>query len=282
MKFGMLGLGCALLCAQVQAGRFMTGEPTMMPPQPEVLKHAGFEQKLNGQVPLDLTFRDESGAAVKLSDLVQDKPVILNLVYFECPMLCTEVLNGLLGAVKTVKFDIGKEFDILTVSFDARETPELAANKKKQYLESYGRAGAEKGWHFLTGDEASIKALTDAVGFKFQYDEKSEQFAHASGIMVLTPDGRISHYFFGVFYSPPEIRLSLVEASQGKIGSPVDQIMLYCFHYDPATGKYTAVIMNMIRVAAVATLLALVLFMTGFLWRGKPSAVKPAEAMGNP
>lgn len=286
MKRRNIQLGLAALAivatgflSPARAGRFMTGEPTMMPPTPEVLKHAGFDQKLNAQVPLDLVFRDETGAPVKLGDLIHDKPVILNLVYFECPMLCTEVLNGLLAAVKNIKFDVGDEYEILTISFDPGETAALAAAKKSHYLSAYGRKGAEKGWRFLTGEQASIKALTDAVGFKYEYDAKSDQFAHASGIMVLTPQGRVSHYFFGVFYSPADIRLGLVEASAGKIGTPVDQIVLFCFHYDPVAGKYTAVIMNVIRAVALAVVAALALFVTG-LWRFRSRPPKPAAGNG--
>jgi protein SCO1/2 len=270
----------ALAVAPARAGRFMTGTPEMMPPTPEVLKRAGFDQKLNAQVPLDLTFRDEAGAPVKLSELIHDKPVILNLVYLRCPMLCTEVLNGLLGAIKNVKFNVGDEYEVLTVSFDSRETPELAAAKKKHYLAQYGRAGAEKGWRFLTGEEAPIKALADAVGFRYVYDEKTDQFAHASGLVMLTPEGKVSHYFFGVFFSPAELRMAMVEASQHKIGSPVDAIMLFCFHYDPVAGKYTAAIMNMIRAGGVLTLAALGLFVAG-IWRGRSKALRPEPAAGS-
>lgn len=272
----ILLLAVLAVCAETaRAGRFMTGEPTMMPPTPEALKKSGFEQRLDAQVPLDLVFRDERGEPIRLGDLIHDKPVLLNLVYFECPMLCTEVLNGVLSAVKQLKFDAGKEYLILTISFDHDEGPELAAAKKAHYLAEYGRPGAEAGWRFLTGDEASIQALTEAVGFKFAYDEKTDQFAHASGIMVLTPGGRMSHYFFGVYYSAPDLRLSLVEASSGKIGSPVDQIMLFCFHYDPTTGKYTAAIMNIIRAVALAVLAALALFVTG-VWRVRARGLRPA------
>jgi protein SCO1/2 len=264
-----------------EAGRFMTGEPTMMPPQPEVLKRAGFDQKLNAQVPLDLIFRDETGAEVRLGDLVNDKPVILNLVYFECPMLCTEVLNGLIAAVKEVKFNVGDEYEIITVSFDPTETPDLAAAKKKNCIEEYGRAGADKGWHFLTGDAPAITALTESVGFKYQYDEKSEQYAHASGIMVLTPGGKVSHYLFGVYFSPYDLRLSLVKASEGKIGSPVDQIVLFCYHYDPVLGKYTAAVMNMIRAGGALTLAVLVLLVSGIIRVRRPREPKPAGAAGH-
>ena len=261
-----VGMFCVTLSSVAQAGRFMTGSPTMAPPQPEVLKRAGFDQKMQAQVPLDLVFRDETGAAVRLGDLIHDRPVILNLAYYSCPMLCTEVMNGVLSVAQQLKFDLGREYDILTVSFDARETAELAAKKKANYLAQYARPGGEQGWRFLTGDEASIRALTDAVGFKFQYDAESDQFAHASGIVVLTPGGQVSHYFFGVYFSAPDLRMALVEASQGKIGSPIDQILLFCYHYDPVAGRYTATVMNLIRAVGLATLIALVLFVTG-VWK---------------
>ena len=202
------------------------------------MQKVGFDQRLNEQVPLDLEFTDEAGQPVKLGDYFGDKPVILVLAYYRCPMLCTLVLNGLAQGMMDVPFDVGKEFQVVTVSFDPRETPELAAAKKKTYIERYGRPGAAAGWHFLTGSAASIKKLTRAVGFRYAYDARLDQFAHASGIMVLTPAGKISRYFYDVKYSGRDLRLGLVEASENKIGSPVDQILLYCFHYDPTEGSH--------------------------------------------
>jgi protein SCO1 len=226
---------------------------------PEVLKRADIEQRLNEQVPLDLTFRDESGREVRLAEYFKSgKPVVLSLVYYECPMLCNQILNGLVGSLEAVSFTPGEEFQIVTVSFDPRETPELAAKKKETYLRRYRRGGAEDGWHFLTGDKASIDRLAQAVGFNYYWDEKSEQFAHASAVMVATPQGKLSHYFYGIEYSPKELRLALVEASAGRIGSPVDKLLLYCYHYDPTTGKYGPVIMNILRAAGVLTVLAVV------------------------
>lgn len=224
------------------------------PPPPSFLQDIGIDQKLNDQVPLDLTFRDETGATVTLGDLVHDKPVILTLVYFECPMLCTMVLNDLSGSMKTLPFSAGKEFDVITVSFDPTETPQLAAEKKRNYVRMYGRETAQTGWHFLTGDADAIKALTQAVGFRYVWDEATNQFAHSSGFMILTPDGRLARYFFGTSYSPNDLRLSLVEASEGKIGTPTDAILLYCFHYDPARGKYSLAIMNILRALGLVTL----------------------------
>jgi protein SCO1/2 len=232
----------------------------MSPPanvRPPYLQNVGIEQRLDGQVPPELTFVDDTGRSVKLGDYFGRKPIILNLVYYNCTMLCGEALAGLTGAMKMVKFDVGKEFAVVTVSFNPKETPEIAAAKKKDYLSRYGRAGAESGWHFLTGPPESINALTKAVGFQYQYDEKNNQYAHATAIMVLTPQGRISRYFYGVDFPPKDLRMGLVEASQGKIGNPIDQVLLYCYHYDPATGKYGAVVSNMLRLGAGLTIVFL-------------------------
>jgi protein SCO1 len=232
----------------------------MSPPanvRPPRLENVGIEQRLDSQVPPDLAFRNETGQAVKLGDYFGKKPLILNLVYYNCTMLCGEALAGLSSAMRLVKFDVGKEFDVITVSFDPRETPEIAAAKKKDYVKRYGRSGAETGWHFLTGPAESVNVLTKAVGFQYQYDPKINQFAHATAIMVLTPQGRISRYFYGVDFPPKDLRMGLVEASQGKIGNSIDAVLLYCYHYDPATGKYGAVIANILRLAAAATILIL-------------------------
>ncbi len=233
---------------------------------PPALRDVRFDQKLNEQVPLDLVFRDETGRPVKLGDYFHDRPVILDLAYFRCPMLCDRVMNGMVKAMLDLPFDAGKEFNVLTVSFDARETPAMASAKKKTYLERYGRPGAEAGWHFLTGDEDSIRALTEAVGFHYIYDPAHDQFAHASGIVVLTPSGKVSRYFYDVRYSPRDLRLGLVEASANQIGSPVDQVLLYCFHYDPAEGKYGPTVMNFVRAGGILTLIGIGLF-AGLLWR---------------
>ena len=228
---------------------------------PPMLRNVGIEQNLNAQLPLDLIFADEAGQPVALREYFSGKPVVLAFVYYECPMLCTQILNGLLESVRVLKFDMGKEYEIVTVSFDPGEKPKLAAEKKKVYLQQYDRAGAELGWHFLTGDSTSIKALTQAAGFHYRYDPATDQFAHASGILVMTPPGKISKYFYGVEYSPRDLRLALVEAAENKIGSAVDQLLLYCFHYDPLTGKYSFVVINALRVAGVATVASLATFM---------------------
>src|SRR6267154_896828 len=232
----------------------------MSPPanvRPPRLENVGIEQRLDSQLPPDLAFRDETGQAVKLGDYFGKKPLIMNLVYYNCTMLCGEALAGLTGAMRLLKFEVGKEFDVVTVSFDPRETPRIAAAKKQEYLKRYGRPGAATGWHFLTGPAESVNALTKAVGFQYQYDPKINQFAHATAILVLTPEGRISRYFYGVDFPPKDLRMGLVEASQGKIGNAVDAVLLYCYHYNPETGKYGALVANILRLAAAATLLLL-------------------------
>ena len=234
--------------------------------RPPRLENVGIEQHLNAQVPPDLTFRDDTGKTVKLGDYFGHKPLILNLVYYNCTMLCGEALAGLSSAMRLVKFDVGNEFDVITVSFDPRETPEMAAAKKIDYVKRYGRANASAGWHFLTGQPDSINALTKVVGFQYQYDPKSNQYAHATAIMVLTPQGRISRYFYGIDFPPKDLRMGLVEASQGKIGNAVDAVLLYCYHYDPETGKYGAMVANILRLAAAATILIMGIFLF-ILWR---------------
>jgi protein SCO1/2 len=251
---------------------------------PPILRQVAFDQRLNEQVPLDLQFRDEAGQAVKLADYFSSKPVILVLAYYRCPMLCTEVLNGLVRALLDVPFVMGRDYEVVTVSFDPRETPEMAAAKKRTYLDRFGRPGAEAGWHFLTGDETAIARLTEAVGFRYTYDPSNDQFAHASGIMVVTPQGKLSRYFFDINYSPRDLRLGLVEASANKIGSPVDQVLLFCFHYDPAQGKYGAAVMNFVRLGGAVTLLGVGVLIGG-LWRQerrKKKSVAPRSLEAQP
>lgn len=227
---------------------------------PAVLEKVDFEQYLGRQLPLDLSFRDEQGKPVTLGQYFGTRPVILSLTYYECPMLCSLVLNGLTSALRALSFDLGKEFVAVNVSFSPRETPELAQKKKAKYLAEYRRPGAEQGWHFLTGEEDAIRRLTEAVGFRYAWDERSQQYAHAAGIVLLTPEGKIARYFYGVEFAPRDLRFGLIEASQGRIGSPVDKLLLYCFHYDPLTGRYSAWVLSAIRAGAVLTLLALGLF----------------------
>ncbi len=225
---------------------------------PAALKKVGIDQRLNEQIPLDAVFKDEQGREVRLDQFFKGKPVVLSLVYYTCPMLCNQVLNGMLGSFRQVSFNIGEQFEVVTVSFDSRETPDLAAAKKHTYVQAYNRASSEAGWHFLTGDETNIKRLTDSVGFRYAWDDQTKQFAHASGIMVLTPEGKLARYFYGIDYPPKDLRLGLIEASENKIGTPVDALMLYCYHYDPSTGKYGAVVMNIVRLAGVLTIVLIV------------------------
>jgi protein SCO1/2 len=234
--------------------------------QPAALRDVGLDQRLNEQIPPELAFRDETGRQVVLGNYFAGKPVILVLIQLRCPMLCNQVLNGLVAALRKVPFHAGQEFEVVAVSFDARETPELAAEKKARYVESYGISGSESGWHFLTGTQDSIDRLTRAAGFRYTYDPKANQFAHASGILVLTPKGRVSRYFYGIDYSPRDLRLGLVEASESRIGSKVDQLLLFCFHYDAARGKYSATALGFVRLGGVLTLLALGAFVV-VAWR---------------
>ena len=226
---------------------------------PPVLKKVGIDQKLNEQLPLDAVFKDEQGNEVRLGQFfISGKPVVISLVYYACPMLCNQVLNGMLGTFRQNTLNVGKDFEVVTVSFDTRETPQLAAAKKQTYIAGYNRPTGAAGWHFLTGDETNVKRLTEAVGFRYTWDEQTKQFAHASGIMIATPEGKLARYFYGIDYPARDVRLALVETSANKIGTPVDALMLYCYHYDPSTGKYGVVIMNLIRVAGIATIILIV------------------------
>lgn len=213
-----------------------------------------FEQKLGSQVPLDLEFRDSSGKRVSLGDLVQDKPVLLSLVYYQCPMLCTLVLNGQVEAMKQVPFDVGTDYDAVTVSFNHEETHVLAADKKASYVADYGRAGAEESWSFLVGEEEPILKLCESVGFSFKYMEQNGEYAHKSGILLLTPEGKVSRYFPGTEYDATGLRLGMVEASKNKIGTVVDRLFLLCYHYDPAIGQYGLMINRVVNAACMATL----------------------------
>jgi protein SCO1/2 len=227
---------------------------------PAALQDIRFDQRLNEQIPLELTFKDESGQSVKLADYFHGRPVILVLAYYQCPRLCTLVLNGLVQGMLEMPLTAGKDFEVATVSFDPRETADLALSKKESYMQRYGRPGAAEGWHFLTGEESQIRQLADAVGFHYRFDADKNQYMHASGIMIATPEGRLSRYFYDVKYSGRDLRLGLVEASQNKIGSAVEQILLYCFHYDPTLGKYSASVMNFIRVGGIFTIACIAVF----------------------
>ena len=249
-----LAAACSQSLPQTMSKGILSPPAAMRPPY---LENVGIEQHLDAQVPPDLPFVDDAGRAVKLGDYFGKKPLILNLVYYNCTMLCGEALAGLSASMKLVKFDLGNQFDVITVSFNPRETTADAAAKKAEYLKRYGRPNAAAGWHFLTGSPDSINALTKAVGFQYQYDAAKNQYAHATAIMVLTPEGHISRYFYGVEFPPKDLRMGLVEASQNKIGNAVDQVLLYCYHYDPATGKYGAVISNILKLGAALTILLL-------------------------
>ncbi|MFO0953858.1 MAG: SCO family protein [Isosphaeraceae bacterium] len=226
--------------------------------QTNLLKQVAFEQNLDAQLPLDTPLRDESGKAVTLGDYFgKKKPVVLLFVYFECPMLCKIELNGFVRNIRTLSMTAGNEYEIVTVSIDPRETPSLASKKKANYLKWYDRPGAENGWHFLTGEEPAIRRLTGVAGFKYAYDEKNDQYAHPAGLIVATPGGKISRYIYGVDFPASALRWAMVEASAGKVGSPVDKLLLMCFHYDPATGRYNFAIMRTLQVLGSMTALAL-------------------------
>ena len=242
--------------------------------KPGLLSKIRIDQRLNEHVPLDLPFVDETGKQVRLGDYFGKRPVILALVYYECPMLCTQVLNGLVTALGVMNFEPGREFDVVAVSFNPREGPGLASQKKAAYMERYKRPHTAGGWHFLTGTEDSIKKLADAVGFRYEYDEAIKQYAHGAGIEVLTPKGAISKYFYGIEYSPRDIRLGLIEASEERIGSVTDDFLLFCYHYDPATGKYGAAVLKLVRLGGIATVLVFLSFLTVSLRRER--AARPA------
>ncbi len=239
---------------------------------PTVLKTVGIEQKLNEQLPLDAEFKDENGSLVKLGDYFgKGRPVVLALVYYECPMLCNEVLNGLTGSLKGMSFDAGREFDVVAISFDARENekPDLAKNKRASYLNRYARPGTENGWHFFTGTQSEIDKVTQAVGFSYEFDEATNQFAHAGGVMIITPEGKVSRYLYGIDYAPKDLKFALMDSAEGNIGNPVEQLYLYCFHYNPATGKYGLEILSILRLMAVVTVLGLGAMLFVFLRRDK-------------
>lgn len=263
LKYALPVLAASGLALYAQPGQpapaqqsFSLQDANLKPAIPGALKGVGIDQRLDAQIPLNLIFKDEAGRSAPLSTyFTGKKPVVFTLVYYRCPMLCNEILNGLVSALSVVSLNPGRDFEVVAVSFDPKDTPEIAAQKKASYLRRYRRPNTANGFHFLTGDEANIKALTDAVGFHYTYDPKTDQFAHASAVMVATPQGHLSKYFYGVEYSSRDLRLGLVQASDNKIGTPVDQILLFCFHYDPTTGKYGAVAMNSIRVAGAGFVL---------------------------
>jgi protein SCO1/2 len=238
---------------------------------PPALREVGYDQRLGELLPGDVALKDESGAEVRLGELLGERPLVLALVYYDCPMLCTLVLNGLVAGLKAVDLEPGRDFEVVAVSFDPREGAELARAKKAVYLERYGAEETAAGWHFLTGEEAAIERLTAAAGFRYAFDEQSGQFAHPSGVLVATPEGRISRYLFGTDYAPRDLRLALVESGAGRVGSLTDQVMLFCFHYDPATGRYSAAVLNLVRAGGAAAVLALAALVTVLVRREKRS-----------
>jgi protein SCO1/2 len=243
---------------------------------PQALREIGFDQNIDQRVPLDTTFRDEAGATVRLGDYFGKKPVVMVFAYYDCPMLCTQVINGLSSALGVMSLNPGQDFEIVTVSFNPHDTPASATAKKAVYLERYKRPGAAESWHFLTGNQPQIDRLTKAAGFRYAWDAETKQYAHPSGVIVLTPDGRLSKYLFGIEYGARDLRLGIVEASAGKIGTPVDALLLYCYHYDPMTGRYGLVIMRAIRIAGAATVLAIGAFIVVMVRRERRHTLHPA------
>jgi protein SCO1/2 len=247
---------------------------------PAALREIGFDQNINQRLPLDAEFRDEQGRTVRLGDVFGPRPVVLAFVYYDCPMLCTQVLSAITSTLGVLSQEPGKDFEVVLVSFDPREKPALAAAKKAEYLARYNRPGSEHGWHFLTGDEPAIKQVTHAAGFRYVWDAETQQFAHPTGIIVLTPDARLARYLFGIEYGPRDLRFALLDASEGKVGSVVDSLLLYCYHYDPMTGRYGFVIMRALRIAGAATVLLLGTFIVVMVRRERthPPGAKPPQS----
>ena len=255
-----MALASTVVSAQSSNGGLQPQPGVPSSQMPGALQNVGFEQRLNETLPLDLMFKDEDNREVRLGEYFNRRPVVLAFVYYECPMLCSQVMNGVTSALTALDESAGSDYEVVAVSFDPRETPMMAAAKKKSYVDRYNRANAAHGFHFLTGSEASIKALTAAAGFKYAWDDQTQQFAHASGFVVATPTGKLSRYFFGIEYAPRDIKFALIESSAGRVGSLVDQVLLYCYHYDPKTGSYSFVAMKAVQLGGAFTLLALVGF----------------------
>jgi protein SCO1/2 len=276
-SFGRLALLAFVLFPAARLGA--TGAPGSPPPDiplpPPPIKDVGFDQRLGEAIPLDLVFRDEAGESVRLSKYFGKRPVVLSLVYFNCPMLCGMTTDGLVRSVRALRFEPGTDYEILSVSFDPRETAGMATEKKRTVMAQFGRQSGPGGWHFLTGDAASVAALTSALGFRYVWDAEQKQFAHATGITVLTPQGRIAKVLFGIEYPAKDLRLALVEASEERIGNVVDQLLLLCFHYDPKAGRYTATVRNLVRAGGVITLVLVAGFVTIMLRRERAGAGRP-------
>ena len=268
----LMSVGLAVLLAASTA-RADESNP-LEPPQAALLRGVAFTQRLNNQTPLDAKFTNDRGQRVTLADCIDGKPAVLVLAYYRCPMLCNQVLNGVARTLQAIDFEPGQDFQVVVVSFDPSDTVELAAGKKKSVVAAYSRTGSGAGWHFLVGDKKTVAAVAESVGFGYQYDAATDQFAHASGMMVLTPTGRVSRYFYGIDYPTRDVRLGLVEASDGRIGSPVDELLLYCFHYDPLTGRYGLAIINVIRTGGVLTVLGVAAFITRSLRRERKARLQ--------
>lgn len=258
---GFVAIGCSNVVSAQMNGAPTAGyklEPGMTSSTvPAPLRDIGFDQHIDQKIPLDIPFRDESGRTAMLGDYFGKRPVVLVFAYYDCPMLCTQVINGLSSALGVLSLEPGKDFEIVTISFNPKDTPQSAQEKKSHYIDRYKKPGAAEAWHFLSGDQPAIDVVTKAAGFRYKWDEPTKQFAHPTGVMVLTPDGRLARYLFGIEYSPRDLRYAIVEASDGKVGNPTDTLLLYCFHYDPETGRYGLAIMRTIRVAAAGMVFAL-------------------------
>jgi protein SCO1/2 len=272
----------AVLCIPAVSGAQTTpsrglaegGQPASA--KPGILNEIGIDQRIGDQLPLDLPFTDETRRTVRLGEYFGRRPVILALVYYECPMLCTQVLNGLVSALGVMNFEAGREFDVVAVSFNPKEGPGLASQKKAAYMERYDRPHTAVGWHFLTGSEDSIRRLTSAVGFRYTFDDESKQFAHGAAIQVVTPKGTLARYFYGIEFSARDIRFGLIEASEERIGTPIDDVLLLCYHYDPSSGKYGAAVLGLVRLGAIATVLAFLGFLTVSLRRERAAGASAA------
>ena len=269
----IFGIVAWLVASSAQAQTVPSNVGSSASTMPPALENVGFEPPLNGQMPLDLHFRDETGRDVQLGEFFGRKPVVLAFVYFSCPMLCDQVQMGVVGALRMLSFNPGRDYDVVFISFDSHDTPELAAEKKTAAVARFHRPETVSGWHFLTGSQESIEAATRAANFRFRYDAKSKLFAHASGVMLLTAGGRISRYFYGVEYPGRDMRLGLVDASAGKIGSPIDHVLLFCYYYDPASATYSAAILRIIRLGAILTILSIV----GGIWIFRRREVRAAH-----
>ncbi|HEV3218022.1 MAG TPA: SCO family protein [Vicinamibacterales bacterium] len=277
--FGMVAVAAPIATAQVNGAPAAGYRPEAGVPSstvPPALREIGFDQNLDGQMPLNTPFKDEAGRTVKLGDYFGTRPVVMVFAYYDCPMLCTVVINGLASALNVLSLQPGSDFEIVTVSFNPRDTPATASAKKASYIARYKQPGGAGAWHFLTGDQRSIDRVTKAAGFRYVWDQDTQQFAHPTGVMVLTPDGRLARYLFGIEYGPRDLRYAIVDASKGKVGSAVDSLALYCYHYDPAAGKYTVAIMRLVRAGGAATVLALGAFI--FIMTRKERQEKRAGA----